>query len=104
MPDRLAVAENSNGDAAFLDVRDDVHLRVLRQEGLAVGIGPRRIELAEEPAELEHLRIRQPLAAEADHEIVEPGFAYGRERIGCDWPRHLDAAHFNSQRLAESID
>src|SRR5881397_1552103 len=103
MPDRLAVPEPAERDAGFDDVRDHVHLRMLRQEGLAVGIGPRRIELAEQLAELEHLRIRQLLAAEADHEIVEPGFAYDCERIRGDRLGHLDAAHFSSKRFADSL-
>src|SRR5881392_2619241 len=104
MPDRLAIAETSDRDPAFLDVRDDVHLRVLRQERLAVGVGPRRIELSEELAELEHLRIAQLLAAEADHEIVEPGFAYGGERIRGDRLGHVDAAYFGAKRFADSLD
>src|SRR5260221_260607 len=48
-------------------------------------------------------RIRQLLAAKADHEVVEPGFADGGERIRGDRPGHVDAAHFSAQRFADSI-
>src|SRR5438105_15922167 len=103
MPDSLAVAEAADRDAAFLDVGDHVHLRVPRNEGLAVRIRPGRIELAEQPAELEHLRIGELLAAEADHQIVEPSFTYGRERIRGDGLGRVDAAHFGSKRLTDFL-
>ena len=45
------------GHAALLDVRYDVHLRVIRQEGPAERIGSRRVEFAELAAEREELRI-----------------------------------------------
>src|SRR5204863_6678585 len=52
-------------------------------------------------AEHEHLGIRQSLAAEAQHEIVEPGFAYRCERIASDRLGDIDARHLSAERFAD---
>src|SRR5207245_4544686 len=104
VPDRLAVAQAADRCAAHLDVGDHVHFRMLGQEGLAVGIRPRRIELAEELAEREQLRIGEPLAAKAQHEMIEPGPADLRESLRGDRPRQVYAAHFGAEGSYELLD
>jgi hypothetical protein len=67
-----AVAQPADGHAVVLDVGDDIHLGMLGEERLAIRVGPRRVELAEVPAEREELRVGELLAAEAQHEVLEP--------------------------------
>ena len=78
MPDRLAITEIPDRLAALDDVGDDVDFRKFLDERLAIGIGSRRVELAEMSAECEELRIRELLPAGYDHKPRPPRL---RDRI-----------------------
>ena len=78
MPDRLAVAEIADRLAVLDHVGDDVEFRMLLVERLAVGVRPRRIELAEIFAEGDELRVGEILPVEDDDKPFAPS---GPDRV-----------------------
>ena len=81
MPHRLAVAEIADRLAVLDHVGDDVELRMLLVERLAIGIWPGRIELAEIPAEGDELRVREALPMKDDDKPLAPS-GFDRVDIG----------------------
>jgi hypothetical protein len=73
MPDRFTIAETADRPAVLNHIGDDVDVRVVLVERLAIRIRPRRIELAEIAAEREKLRVRQTLAVGGDDKARPPG-------------------------------
>jgi hypothetical protein len=97
VPDRFAVAQPADRHAAFLDVRDHVHFRMVGEERPAERVGAGRIELAEVPAEGEHLRVGELLAPEAQHQVLEPRGADLGEDFRDDRLRKVQAADFSAE-------
>jgi hypothetical protein len=91
VPDRLAVAQAADRHAVFLDVGDDVHLRMIGEERPAQRVGAGRVELAEVAAEGEHLRVGELLAPPAQHEVLQPRRADARENLRRDRLREIQA-------------
>src|SRR5688572_23425185 len=73
------------------------------EERPAERIWPRRVELAEVAAEGEHLRVGELLAAEADHQVLQPGFADFSERRCGQRPGEIKAADFGAERAADFL-
>jgi hypothetical protein len=104
VPDRLAVAQAADRHAAFLDVGDHVHFRMVGEERPAERIGSGRIELAEIAAEGEHLRVGKLLAAKAQHEVLEPCRANLREHVGGDRLGEIETADLGAQRFTDFLN
>ena len=104
MPDRLAIAEIADRLAVLDDVGDDVELRVLLEERLAVGVGPGRIELSEISAEGDELRIREVLPMEHDDKPLAPRILDRRDIVARQRLRKIDAADFRAKRGVEVSD
>ena len=74
------------------------------QERLAVGVRPGWIEIAEAPGERHQLRIGELLAAEAEHEMLEPGLADRGDGVLRERPGEIDALDFGAESLPELAD
>ena len=76
--------EAPDRDAVLDHVGDDVDLRVAVDEALAVLLDGRVIERAEAAAERDQVVVGQPLAAEQQHLVIEPGAMDRGKRVGVD--------------------
>ncbi len=98
VPDGFACAEISPRHAALDDVGDDIELRILLVERLAVGIRTRRIELSERATEGHQIRIANILLTDEQHQMLPPGSADPLQVLGCDARGDVDAANLGAER------
>src|SRR5208337_1114940 len=101
---RLAVAQIPDRLAVLDDVGNDVELRMLLDERLAIWVRARRIELAEPSAECNELRIRQLLPLQHHDKALAPDMLdrfdlIGRQRLGS-----IDIAHDRAEDGIEILD
>ncbi len=91
------------GDAVLNDVRDDVNFRMAFDEAAAGFLDRRPIEIAEPAAERDQIVVGQFLAAEQDHQMIEPSLVdRGKFRIGD--PAKINASNLGSKGHSAGYD
>src|SRR5262249_19792164 len=101
---RCAMAEFSGGVAVFKKVREEVELGVILEERLAVGIGPRRVELTKVLAEGDQLRIGEFLIVEDNDQPLPPYVLNSLDLFWRDGLRQIEPGNFCAQRRVEVFD
>src|SRR5207244_4220126 len=99
-----AVAEVADRLAVFDDIGNDVKLRMLLVERLAVRIWAGGIELAEILAKGNELRVRKLLPVENDHKPFVPYIFNGPDIVLRHRRRQIDAADFGAERGVQVPD
>src|SRR5262249_48837944 len=104
VPHRLAIAEISDRLAVFDHIRDDVEFGVTLEKRLAIGIGPRRVELTKILAEGDQLRIGEFLIVEDDDQPLAPYVLNSLDLFWRDGLRQIEPGNFCAQRRVEVFD
>src|SRR5262249_13116716 len=84
--------------------RDDVEFGMILEERLAIGIGPRRVELTKILAEGDQLRIGEFLFVEDDGQPLAPYVLNSLDLFWRDGLRQIQPGNFCAQRRVEVFD
>ena len=99
VPHRLARAEAADRNTVLDHVRHHVDFRMPVDEASPVLLDRREIQLAEPPAERDHVIVAQCLSAEQQHQMIQPG-AMNRGKFAVANATQIDPADLCAKRGA----
>ena len=102
VPDDFVIAERTDRHAVLDDVGHHRHMPVVPRL-LPLAHGRHVVEHAETRAECHQIVIGELLAADDDHEMLEPRLADRGKRRGGQ-PTQIDAAHVRAKRIRQGFD